>query len=485
MGKINSPLSAVPVRKERNAREGTLKPVLSFWALVLFGLAAVGPTAPYAFFGVGAVKSHGHFALVYVIGMVAISFTALSYGRMAASFPEAGSTYTYASKALHPVLGFFAGWAMILDYLLIPLISLILVGLSAHKLVPQIPYAAWAILTALLVTVINLFGIEMTALATALFNGVLAISVVWFVAAAVAAILRGAGRGTLLSYAPFYQPSTFSMHAFMSATPIAVLSFLGFDAISTLAEDSTDARMNVPRATVLVCAIAGGIFILQTFLGQLAWPDYTTFHPVETAFADIARLVGGAGLSWLVISLVIGQAVVAGITSQASASRMLYGMSRDRRLPHRVFGYIHPRLNTPIYSMLLMAVMERLGALWLDLGEATDLVNFGACLGFMFVNLSVIRHYFLRLRRRSASAIASTFVFPLIGFLVSTAVWLSISRLAFKMGLIWSALGLFYLGCLTRGFRKDLRKTEPHLSVAIAGPWQQTVAEGDPDCDRS
>jgi putrescine importer len=440
--------------------KGGFKPVLSFWALVLFGLAAVGPTAPYAFFGIGAGKSHGHFALVYLIGMVAISFTALSYGRMASSFPEAGSTYTYASRALHPILGFFAGWAMILDYLLIPLISLIIVGVSGHKLIPEVPYVAWAVITALLVTAINLFGIEMTALATAVFNSILAVSVLWFVTVAVLALLRGTGRGALLSSQPFYNSSTFSFRAVMSATPIAVLSFLGFDGISTLAEDSKNARTNVARATVLVCLLAGFIFILQTYLGQLLWPDYSTFSPLETAFSDIARMVGGKWLSYLVVSLVVGQAVVAGLTSQASASRLLFGMSRDGRLPHLVFGYLHPRLNTPIYSMLLMAFIELLGALWLNLEEATDLVNFGACLGFMLVNLSVVRHYFLRLRERSTKQIFSSLLFPLMGFIVSTSIWLSISSLAFKIGFIWSALGLIYLGCLTHGFRQEVRETK-------------------------
>jgi putrescine importer len=181
---------------------------------------------------------------------------------MASSFPEAGSTYTYASRALHPIAWFFAGWAMILDYLLIPLISIIIVGVSGHKLIPAIPYVAWALITALVVTAINLVGIEMTALVTAAFNTILAVSVIRFVAMALAALLRGTGQGTWFPLRPFHNHATFSFRAVMSATPIAVLSFLGFDGISTLAEGSKNARRNIVRATVLVCLLAASIFIL-------------------------------------------------------------------------------------------------------------------------------------------------------------------------------------------------------------------------------
>lgn len=357
-----------------------LKPVLSLRALVLFGLAFVGPTAPYTFFGVGAVKSQGHFAMVYLIAMIAVSFTAASYGKMATAFPEAGSTYAYASRAIHPVAGYFAGWVMILDYILMPMLCVIIIGATSHKLVPAIPYTAWVIVASLLITSINLRGIEMTSRATTIFNVVLSISVLWFLVAAVWALTHGVGRGTLVSLEPFYSP-TFSLQAVMGATPVAVLSFLGFDGISTLAEDAKEPKKNIPRATILVCLIAGLLFILQTYLGQLIWPDYTTFSNVETAFSDIGRKIGGPGLAYLIVLLVVAQAWVSGIASQASASRLLFGMARDGKLPHAVFGYLHPRLRTPTYSMILMGGIAMVAGLLLDLDKAAELVNFGACAG--------------------------------------------------------------------------------------------------------
>jgi amino acid transporter len=425
-------------------REG-FRPVLSLWALVLFGLAFVGPTAPYTFFGVGAVKSHGHFALVYLIAMLAISFTAVSYGRMAAAFPEAGSTYAYAARAIHPVAGYLAGWVMILDYVLLPMLCVIIAAVTSTKLLPAVPYTAWVLFTAIAITGINLLGIEMTSRATMAFNAVLAASILWFLVASIRALAGGVGEGTLLSLKPFYNPATFSMQATMSATAIAVLSFLGFDGISTLAEDTKEPRKNIGRATVLVCLVAGAIFILQTYLGQLIWPDYTRFRPVETAFSDIGRLVGGTGLYYLIANLVIAQAWASGITCQASASRLLFGMARDGRLPRLPFGYLDPVRRTPVYSVLLMGGIAVIGGLLLDLDQGSQLVNFGACLGFMSVNLSVLVHYFVRQQQRGGSAFWVNLVCPLLGFAICSYIWLSVSPLAMRVGGLWTLAGVLYL----------------------------------------
>lgn len=345
---------------------------------------------------------------------------------------------------------------MILDYLLMPMLCVIVAAVTSNKLAPAVPYSVWVLITAATMTGINLAGIEMTSRATMVFNGVLSVSIVWFVAAAVRALLGGTGEGTLLSLKPFYDPQTFSLGAIMSATPIAVLSFLGFDGISTLAEDSKDPKKNVGRATVLVCFIAGVIFILQTYLGQLIWPDYSKFNPIETAFSDIGRLIGGAGLFFLIALLVIGQAWASGITSQASASRLLFGMARDGRLPHVLFGYVHPVLRTPIYSVLLMGAIACVGALIFDLDQSAELVNFGACLGFMAVNVSVISHYFVRLRERRGSGIWTNLICPVFGFAICFYIWLSISPLAMRVGAWWTVAGIVYLAVQTGGFKRKL-----------------------------
>lgn len=232
----------------------------------------------------------------------------------------------------------------------------------------------------------------------------------------------------------------------MAATPVAVLSFLGFDGISTLAEDSKDPQRNVARATILVCFIAGFLFVLQTYLGQLIWPDYKTFSPIETAFSDVGRKVGGPALAYLIALLVVAQAWVSGIASQASASRLLFGMARDGKLPRLIFGHLNLKTRTPTYSILLMGVIAMLAGLALDLDKAAELVNFGACAGFMVVNLSVIGHYFVLQRRGWWRYLLS----PAIGFLVCLWIWLSVSPLAMKVGALWSLAGLVYLFVLMR-----------------------------------
>ena len=418
--------------------------VLSLWALVLFGLAFVGPTAPFTFFGVGSQNSHGHFALVYFIAMIAVSFTAISYGRMSSAFPEAGSTYTYAGCALHPLVGFFAGWVMLLDYILLPLLCVIIISANLAALVPLLSYPICVLISAALITALNLRGIQTTSHVTLIFNLALAAAVIWFIVAALHFLAYQRSLSALALIQPFYNPKTLRLSAIMATTPIAVLSFLGFDAISTLAEDAKDPQKNVGLATLLVCFIAGTLFILLTWLGQLIWPNYTHFVHAETAFAEIGRLIGGRRLYYLIAALVIAQAWASAITSQTSASRLLFAMSRDGRLPKRLFGYVHPMRHTPIYTLLFIGAIAAGGAMLMDLNEAAQLVNFGACLGFMAVNVAVFNLYFVRLRRRRGAEFLKNLAAPCLGFLICFCIWLSISERAMIVGICWSALGVLY-----------------------------------------
>ncbi len=433
------------------------KRVLTLRDLVIFGLAFVGPTAPYSMFGIASVKSGGHLPLVYLLAMIAMSFTAISYGRMAAAFPAAGSTYVYAAKALHPGAGFLAGWAMTMDYILIPMLSVIFVGLTANKVWPQVPYVVWVVSTTAVITLINLRGIVMASRANYVMNAIMMASLVWFILLALRALWGGVGEGQLLSAKPFFNPQTFSFPAVMSATSLAVLSFIGFDGVTTLAEDAKNPRRDIGRATVLVCFVAGALFVLQSYLAQMVWPDYTKFAPVETAFMDVGSLVGGHALFYFLSFVLVVAGFASAITGQASASRLLYGMGRDRLLPHRLFAYVHPRLGTPLYSVLLMGALHLLGALLLQYTEAAELVNFGAFIGFMAVNLCVIRHYWLGQRERRLTDL----LLPALGFAVCLYIWLHLSRLALGLGLLWMVLGVVYLLWLTRGFKHEIASLHP------------------------
>ncbi|HEX4950741.1 MAG TPA: APC family permease [Blastocatellia bacterium] len=426
------------------------KRVLTLSDLVLFGLAFIGPTAPYSMFGIATAKSQGHLPLVYLLAMVAMSFTAFSYGRLASTWPEAGSTYTYVTKALHPTVGFFAGWAMILDYLLIPMLSVIFVALTANKVWPEMPYSVWVVIAAVGITAINLGGIRMTARANWMMNAIMFVSLVWFIALAIRALWTGTGEGTLFSTKPFFNPQTFSFGDITSATSLAVLSFIGFDGVTTLAEDAKNPRRDIGRATLLVCFIAGGLFVLESYLAQMVWPDYKTFMPIETAFMDIGKLIGGASLFYFLSFVLVVAGVASAVTGQASAARLLCGMGRDRLLPYRIFGYVHPRLGTPVYSVLLMGAVHLLGAVWLQYTEAAELVNFGAFIGFILVNVCVIR---LGLQARAS---VGHLILPLLGGLTCFYIWLHLSGFALRLGVVWLVLGLTYLLLLTRGFKTKI-----------------------------
>jgi amino acid transporter len=362
---------------------------------------------------------------------------------MAAAFPEAGSTYSYASKSLHPLFGQLSGWVMYLDYFMLPMISLIIIGSTLSALIPSVPYWAWVLSTACGVTALNLRGIEVTTRATVAFNIILAVALVWFLTSAVRAIVLQSGLHGLVSADPFYHAPTFSLKSVMATTPVAVLSFLGFDAISTLAEDSRDPRRHVARATMLTCAVCGGLFIVQSYLGQIIWPDFTKFTVKETAFMEIGRKIGGQALFQVISALVLGQALFAAVTSQVGGSRLMFGMARDGKAP-QLFCRLHPVRRTPVLSLVVSAVLQVLGAMMLDLDHATQLVNFGAGIGFMAVNLAVIRHYFFGSAGRESIRVFPHLLAPSLGFIVCLWIWLSLSPMALSVGFFWAGLGLLY-----------------------------------------
>jgi len=332
-------------------------------------------------------------------------------------------------------------------------LSIIFVALTAGKLAPGVPYWVWAVLMACGITVVNLRGIRVTARANTALNALMVGSLVWFVTMAVAALARGVGEGTLFSSRPFYNPAEFEPRAILGAASLAALSFLGFDGISTLAEDARDPGRDILRATVIVCFVAGALFVLQSYLGQLVWPEFRTFSPVETAFVDIAGRVGGTTLYWGVSFILLVGGLASAITGQASASRLLVGMARDGLLPRRLFAYVHPRLGTPVYSVILMGTVHLAGALFLRYGEAAELVNFGALCGFMLVNLAVVRHFAFR---GGARRWVQDLLLPGAGFAVCGFLWVNLSRFAIQLGFVWLGVGFAYLLVLTHGFRRPL-----------------------------
>lgn len=428
-----------------------LKRVLTMKDLAIYGIAFMTPIAPAYIYGNATAITGGTLALAYTVAMVAMLFTAYSYGHMAAAFPIAGSTYSYTQRAINHHLGFFAGWAMFLDYVLVPL-TVFMVGASyANAAVPAVPYVVWVFLIALVVTTVNYFGVEMAAKANLFLVAIMGAVVVIFIVVVAAAVLRGQGEGTLLSIRPFYNGKDFKAGALIAGGAIACFSFLGFDSITTMAEEAVNPRKDIGRAAIIACLIGGSLFIIQAYIAQLLWPDYTAFPSQDTALFDVAKAAGGALMAGAYTFAVILSTLTAGLTGQSSAARLLYGMGRDEVLPKKFFTHLHPKYKTPSYNIFIMCAIGLVGALTLNISLVTELLNFGGLFGFMCVNLSVIVYYFIRKKERRP---IPYLIMPAIGFLICLYLWLNLSSIAKVVGFSWLAIGLVYVLILTKGFTK-------------------------------
>ena len=430
-----------------------LRRVLTLWDLIFYGIVLIQPIAPVPLFGVVQALSRGHIVDTILLAMFAMVITAFSYGRMAALYPAAGSAYTYVGRGLNPHLGFLAGWAMFLDYLLQPIINAVWFSVAIHRLVPQIPYVLAVALFVGAVTFLNLRGVRATARTNQLLLGFMFIVIGAFLILAVRFLFFSQGWGGIFSVEPFYNPRTFSLPTIGSATSVAALTYIGFDGVTTLAEDVENPRRNVLLATVLVCVLTGIFGGLEVYLGQRVWPDYHTFPNLETAFWDVCRRVGGVVLFGGMTAVTILACFGSGLTGALGAARLLFGMGRDNVLPKKFFGHLDPKRNTPSYNLFMIGGLAFLAALTINYEQAAELLNFGAFLAFMGVNLATFRQYYLvgqpgRKRRWFSDA-----ALPLLGFAFCLWIWWGLRAPAKIAGGAWFAVGLTYLGIKTRGFR--------------------------------
>lgn len=448
---------AVSTSAPQTPGQPQLRRVLTRTDLIIYGLTIITPTAAYPVFGIVQEISHGHAALAYLTAVVAMLFTAASYGRMAAAFPSAGSTYTYARRALHDYIGFMSGWSMILDYVLVPLLSGVYVSITAARLVPSIPYAVWAFLFAALITLINVRGIRVTANASKWLMLAMTVSAVLFVALAMRWALQAFGLSSLFQKDLVLNPKTFQLGPLMTAAAVSTLSYLGFDAVSTLAEDTKNPKRDIGFATITVCLLQASFCFLITYLSAVVWPPAKPFPNVETAILDVSGLIGGTPMFGFTTIILLVAAIASSVTSQAGASRLLLGMGRDGILPKKVFGYIDPVHSTPTRSIYLMGLISFVGALLISFQLVVELVNFGAFVGFIMVNLSVVRHYYIRQRKRQGLDVVRYLILPSLGAVVCAYVWSNLGVHSKMLGFSWLGLGLIYLAVMTKGFKNPMK----------------------------
>jgi amino acid transporter len=436
-----------------------LRRTLTLWDLIFYGIVLIQPIAPVPLYGVAQKLSDGHFVTIILIALFAMLITAVSYGRMGALYPSAGSAYTYVGRGLNPHLGFLAGWAMILDYLLQPLINTVWISTALHeRYLPQVPYIAWAALIAGIMTVLNLAGVKSSARANKVLLAVMSVVVAFFVWLAIRYLWHGQGWTGLLSTEPFYNPRTFNSHKILTATSFAALTYIGFDGVTTLAEDVENPKRNVLLAVVLTCLFAGVCSGFEAYLGARVWPDWRSFPNLETAFMDICSRVGGVLLFNAMAMILIVAAFGSGLTGTLGAARLLFGMGRDGVLPRKFFGYLKPGSSTPTYNILLIGGLAFAGAVLLNyIGSAYqhagELLNFGAFLAFMGVNFACFWQFSMIAKPGYKRKLLRDAVLPLIGFAFCGVIWLNLNIVAKTVGGIWFAVGIIYVGLKTRGFR--------------------------------
>jgi amino acid transporter len=405
-------------------------------------------------FGVVSQLAKGHVVTTILVGMVAMLFTAVAYGRMAAVYPSAGSAYAFVGHEIHPSLGYVTGWSMLFDYVMNPVICVIWCSRAAQNFLP-LPFAAWAAFFAALFTLLNLRGIRASARTNALLAGGLGVVIVLFLVAALRYLSGQALDGAALAR-PFYDPATFSWGAVSTGTALAVLTYIGFDGISTLSEEAKNPRRNVLLATVLVCLFTGVMGAIQVYLGQLIWPEWSSYPDVDTAFVHVAGRAGGPVLFAIVNAALLVASIGSGAGAHLGASRLLYGMGRDDAIPRGFFGVVDPETHVPTNNVVLVGVVALAGALTVSYQLGAELLNFGAFIAFMGVNASSFVHYWLRAGRRRLVDLVP----PVLGFSICFYIWLSLRTPAKVVGFLWLATGILYGAWKTQGFRKAIEFRE-------------------------
>jgi putrescine importer len=440
-----------------------LRRALTLWNLIIIGIIIIQPTAPMGIYGVISNKAQGHVVSTILIAMVAMLFTAISYGRMARVYPSAGSAYTYVGKEMHPALGYITGWSMVMDYILNPLICVAFCAKATMNILPGLPFYVWIVIFATFFTLLNLRGIKTSAQINETLCAGMIIVVIIFFAAVVRYIWGLHTYGPGFFSRPFYNPETFKTSSLFAGTSVAVLTYIGFDGISTLSEEAENPRRNILLATVLVCLITGLLSGLEVYGAQLIWGTKPfPSDQVESAFALISRQAGGIVLFHVINFTLLIANIGSGMGAQLAAGRLLYGMGRGNALPKSFFGAIEPKRRIPRNSIVAVGVFAFAGAALLEYfssrlgGGAYEIgaqaLNFGAFIAFMGVNASALVRHWYRAEKRTASNLLP----PLFGFLICGYIWLMLSRPAQVVGAVWMGAGIIYGAIKTKGFRSEL-----------------------------
>ncbi len=456
-----------------------LRRTLTLSDLILYGIIVIQPVAPMSVFGVLSDRGRGHVVTAILIAMVAMLFTGISYGRMARAYPSAGSAFTYVAQEVNPTVGYITGWSMVMDYMLNPLICTVWCAGQASQFAPGVPAWFWKIFFAIVFTSLNIRGIKTSArINTGMAIAMGAVVVAIFIAGA--RYIFGAPHDAAYFTRPFYDPHTFTYGGLFGCTSIAVLTYIGFDGISTLSEEAENPRRNILLATVLTCVVIGILSAVEAYVAQLIWPASQPFPDINTAYSYVA------GRAWAPLFTIVGFTLLlanfgSGMGAQLGAARLLYGMGRSNALPKSFFGAVDSQHRIPRNNVFLVGAVALIGAFLLEIvagyktyslgssaltwdtvkkilngGEAyglgAEMLNFGALIAFMGVNVAAFLRYYVRSNEKKLSFLIP----PVLGFIICLGLWVNLSRPAIIVGSIWMAAGIAFGVWKTKGFRQEM-----------------------------
>lgn len=448
------------------AKPATLSRSLGIWHVIIIGLSYIQPTTLFDTFGLVSEASLQHTPMSYILALIAILFTSVSYGQMIRAYPSSGSAYTYAQRAIHPAVGFMVGWSSWLDYLLMPMVNIVLAVIYFKALFPEVNTWFWVVAFTSIMTTVNLFGAKIVAYFNSWIVAGQLLIIGFFTYLVYDKLSQGLNADgainpdslyQLWSISPFINAST-EIAPLIAGATILCFSFTGFDSLSTLAEETKDARNKLPKAILLTSLITGLIFIISTYFIQLyfAGNPHQYFTDIDATQPAILLLVGGSLFQSIVLTFGIVTVVASGISAHAGVSRLMYVMGRDDVISKQVFGYIHPRLKTPVFNILIAGLIALMGG-FVDLDFVVHMISFGALTAFSFVNLSVIFKYVIR--DKSLNTLKEwcfNLLIPMLGFITIFVMWLNVEKTSLYAGLSWGAIGFLYLMYRTKGFKNPV-----------------------------
>jgi putrescine importer len=421
----------------------SLKRSLGLWAIVGLGLGYMTPTIVFDTFGIVSNETNGVVPLAYITALIVMLFTAISYGKMVSVFPSAGSAYTYTRETMNPYLGFLVGWSALLDYILLPMVNALIIRIYMVSIFPQVPAWVWVVSYVAVVTGLNVWSMGKTSNLNSLLVIFEFVLIAAFIVLAFVQFSHGMGRGTLLTAAPLFH-SNIHFGAILTGATVVCFSFIGFDAVTMYAEEAIDKKI-MTKAIMLTVFIGGAIFFVAGYFAQALFPDVSHFKNTDDTLPEIGLYVGGTIFKLIFISGALAATVASGLASHSSVSRLLYVMGRNGVLPKKLFGYVHPKFQTPAFNVILVGVISLL-AITPSLELVSSFINFGALIAFTFVNLSVIAHFVFRHKRfKTAKDIFSYLIMPLLGAGSTGILWSNLQKDALIGGIIWAVIGLVYL----------------------------------------